>query len=214
MWQSPPPADGERSRPTGRWLRILAAVLSTAALAATAHAQLLATGRFLVVPEDSRVELFVRDNVGGFRVRAQQFEGAAVVRQTGERSFVADLELTVFARSVTTGLALRDTQMHRDQLLTDQYPTITFQGMVATDAARVVGTFPAMAHGRLTLRGVTRQVSVPVQVTPLPDGFRGRAEFELRMSDYGMPVPRFLFFVAEDVVRATVDLRLRAGGRP
>lgn len=192
---------------------ITAAALWLSALAATGHAQLLATGRFAVVPEDSRVELFVRDNVGGFRVRAQQFEGTAWVRQTGERSFVADLELTVAARSVTTGLALRDAQMHRDQLLSEQYPTISFQGMVTTDAARVIGTFPAMAHGRLTLRGVTRQVSAPVQVTPLPDGFRGRAEFELRMSDYGMPVPRFLFFVAEDLVRVTVELRLRAANR-
>ena len=182
--------------------------------APSARAQLLATGRFVVVPEESRVELFVRDNVGGFRARAQQLEGAAVVRQTGERSFVADLELTVAARSITTGLGLRDNQMHREQLLTEQYPTISFQGMVTTDAARVVGTFPAVAHGRLALRGVTRSLSAPVQVTPLPDGFRGRTEFDLRMSDYGMPVPRFLFFVAEDVVRVTVDLRLRAANRP
>jgi hypothetical protein len=61
---------------------------------------------------------------------------------------------------------------------------------------------------------VTRSLSTPVQVTPLPNGFRGRAEFDLRMSDYGMPVPRFLFFVAEDVVRVTVDLRLRTANRP
>lgn len=189
-------------------------MVAVALTAPSAHAQLLATGRFVVVPEESRVELFVRDNVGGFRARAQQFEGTAVVRQTGERSFVADLELAVAARSVTTGLGLRDNQMHREQLRTEQYPTISFQGMVTTDAARVVGTFPAVAHGRLTLRGVTRSLSTPVQVTPLPDGFRGRAEFDLRMSDYGMPVPRFLFFVAEDVVRVTVDLRLRAANRP
>lgn len=179
----------------------------------TAQAQLLATGRFVVVPQESRLELFVRDNVGGFRVRAQQFEGEAVVRQMGERSFVAELEFAVLARSVATGLGLRDNQMHRDVLQTDQYPTITFQGMVTTDAARVIGTFPAMVHGRLTLRGVTRSVSTPVQITPLPDGFRGRAEFELRMSDYGIPVPRFLFFVAEDVLKVTVDLRLRAANR-
>lgn len=201
------------ARPGKRVGPAVAGVLVAMLAVAAGHAQLLATGRFVVVPEDSRVELFARDNVGGFRVRAQQFEGTAVVRQTGERSFVADLELTVFARSVTTGLALRDTQMHRQQLLTEQYPTITFQGMVSTDAARVIGTLPAVVHGRLTLRGVTRPVSAPAQVTPLPDGFRGRAEFELRMSDYGMPVPRFLFFVAEDLVKVTVELRVRAANR-
>ncbi len=199
------------------WVRRVVGATVVAALAClavpAARAQLLATGRFAVVAEQSKVELFVRDNVGGFRVRAEQFQGEAVVRQTGERSFVAELEFTVLARSVTTGLGLRDNQMHRDVLRTEQYPTVTFQGMVTTDAARVIGTFPAMAHGRLTLRGVTRSVSAPVQVTPLPDGFRGRAEFELRMSDYGIPVPRFLFFVAEDVVKVTVDLRLRAANR-
>ncbi len=206
--------DPHRLSPRPRWWRPWAAAVAVALLVASAgRAQLLATGRFVVVPEESRVELFIRDNVGGFWVRAQQFEGTAVVRQTGERSFVADLELTVVARSVTTGLALRDGQMHRDQLLTDQYPTVTFRGTVTTDAARVVGTFPAVVHGRLTLRGVSRPVSSPAQVTPLPDGFRGRAEFELRMSDYGMPVPRFLFFVAEDLVKATVELRLRAANR-
>ncbi len=177
------------------------------------HAQLLAIGRFVIVPDQSRIELFVRDNVGGFRGRAREFEGTALVRQTGERSFVADVQLSVAARSVTTGLALRDGQMHREQLQSDRYPTIAFEGTVATDAARVVGTFPAMAHGRLTLRGVTRPLSAPVQVTPLPDGFRGSTEFELRMSEFGIPTPRFLFFVAEDVVRVTVELRLRASNR-
>ncbi|GBD29808.1 hypothetical protein HRbin32_00900 [bacterium HR32] len=207
--------DAHRGRARCGWprLALAAAVVVSVVAASRAHAQLLATGRFVVVPEESRIELFVRDNVGGFRGRARDFEGAAVVRQTGERSFVADLQVSVSARSVTTGLALRDGQMHREQLQSDRYPTIVFDGMVTTDAARVIGTFPAMAHGRLTLRGVTRPVSAPVQVTPLPDGFRGSSEFELRMSEFGIPIPRFLFFVAEDVVRVTVELRLRAVNR-
>lgn len=196
------------------WPRLAAAAAVAVVLATSrGHAQLLAIGRFVVVPDQSRIELFVRDNVGGFRGRAREFEGTAVVRQTGERSFVADVQLSVAARSVTTGLALRDGQMHREQLQSDRYPTIAFEGTVATDSARVVGTFPAMAHGRLTLRGVTRPLSAPVQVTPLPDGFRGSTEFELRMSEFGIPTPRFLFFVAEDVVRVTVELRLRASNR-
>ncbi|MDR5682767.1 MAG: YceI family protein [Armatimonadota bacterium] len=191
-------------------MRSLALIAAVVLLAGTAHAQLLATGTFVVSGNDSRVEMFVRDNVGGFSARAREVEGQATVRQTGERSFVADLEVRVPARSITTGFGPRDAQMHRETLQTERFPAIVFVGSVTTDAARVLSTFPAVAHGRLTLRGTTRQVSVPVRITPLPDGFRGRGEFEIKMSDFGIPVPRFLFFVAEDAVKVTVDLLLRS----
>jgi polyisoprenoid-binding protein YceI len=99
--------------------------------------------------------------------------------------------------------------MHRETLQSERFPVIVLAGSVVTDAARTASAFPAVAHGRLTLRGVTRQLSVPVRITPLPDGFRGQGEFEIRMSDYGIPTPRFLFFVAEDQVRVTIDIVLR-----
>jgi len=56
---------------------------------------------------------------------------------------------------------------------------------------------------------VTREVFFPAGVTPLPDGFRGKGEFEVRMSEFGIPIPRFFVFVAEDPVRITVDLLFR-----
>lgn len=191
-------------------MRPLALIAAVIVLASTAHAQLLATGTFVVVSQESRVELFVRDNVGGFPARAREVEGRATVRQTGDRSFVADLEIRVPARSLATGFGPRDAQMQRETLQSDRFPVIVFAGSVTTDAARAASTFPAVVHGRLTLRGVTQQISVPIRVTPLPDGFRGRGEFEIRMSDYGIPIPRFLFFVAEDQVRVTLELLLRS----
>jgi polyisoprenoid-binding protein YceI len=187
-----------------RWILTATVVL----LASHAHAQVLATGRFAVASNESRVELFVRDNVGGFSGHAREIEGKATVRQTGEPRFAADLEIRVVTRSITTGTGPLDAQMHRE-LQSERFPVVVFTGSVVTDAARVTSTFPAVVHGRLTLRGITRPLSVPVRITPLRDGFRGQGEFEIKMSDYGVPTPRFLFFVAEDQVRVTIDILLR-----
>lgn len=191
-----------------RWILTAAVVL----LASHAHAQASATGRFTVASNESHVELFVRDNVGGFSARAREIEGHATVRQTGEPRFAADLEVRVVTRSLTTGTGPLDAQLDaqmRRELQSERFPVIVFTGSVVTDAARVTSTFPAVAHGRLTLRGITRPLSVPVRITPLRDGFRGQGEFEIKMSDYGIPTPRFLFFVAEDQVRVTIDILLR-----
>mgnify|MGYP000409828886 FL=1 len=178
-------------------------------LAWQATAQLLLTGRVQLVPSESRIEFFVRDNRGGFWGRATEMEGVGVVRQTGERAYTADVQVRVPARSVTTGLGLRDAQMHRTQLVSERFPFLTFEGTVTSDRVRVAQAFPARVQGRLTLRGVTREVSFQAGITPIPEGFRGKGEFEIRMSEFGIPIPRFFVFVAEDPVRITVDLVFR-----
>lgn len=180
-----------------------------ALLAGRATAQLLLTGRVQLVPNESRIEFFVRDNRGGFWGRATEMEGVAVVRQTGERAYAAEVQVRVPARSVTTGLGVRDAQMHRVQLASERYPLIAFEGTAASDRVRVAAAFPARVQGRLTLRGVTREISFPAEITPLPDGFRGRGEVEIRMSEFGIPIPRLFVFVAEDPMRITVDLVFR-----
>lgn len=183
--------------------------VAVALLMGHAHAQSLTTGATEIVGDESRVEVFVRDNVGGFSARAGEVQGRATIRQTGERRFVADVEIRVSARSMTTGFGPRDAQMHRQTLQSDRFPEIIFTGSVTTDAARVGAAFPAVAHGRFTLRGVTQQVSVPVRVAPVRDGFRGSGEFEIKMSDYGIPARLVFFKVAEDQVRITLDLLFR-----
>ncbi len=185
-------------------------VLCLAFVASQASAQPLLAGRMQLDTGASRIELFVQDNRGGFRGWATEMEGTAQVRQTGEYAYAADVEVRVLARSVTTGLGLRDAQMHRSHLHTDRYPVIAFTGVVSAERVRIASEFPALVRGTLLLHGVPRELSFPVRITPLPDGFRGRGTFVVRMSEHGIPIPRFWIFVAEDPVQVTVDLVFRA----
>lgn len=166
----------------------------------------------MLVPEASRITFFVRDNRGGFAGSAREMEGRALVRQVEGFVYAAELWVRVPARSATTGLGLRDAQMHRSHLHTDRYPLVAFTGTVFAERVRVASEFPAEVRGILHLHGVQREVLFPARITPLVDGFRGRAEFVVRMSEYGIPLPRFWIFVAEDPVRVAVDLVFRTPG--
>lgn len=163
----------------------------------------------MLVPEASSITFLVRDNRGGFWGYAREMEGGAWVRQTEGFAYAAELDVRVPTRSLTTGLGLRDTQMHRSHLHTDRYPVIAFTGTTVAERVRVASEFIAEVQGTLLLHGVQGKLLFPARIIPYPDGFRGRAELIIRMSEYGIPIPRFFLFVAEDPVRVTVDLFFR-----
>ncbi|MDR7417201.1 MAG: YceI family protein [Armatimonadota bacterium] len=169
----------------------------------------LPAGLFVLAPEESRITFFVQDNRGGFTGYAREMEGRALIRQVQEWVYGAEVQVRVPARSLTTGLGLRDAQMHRGHLHPDRFPVIAFTGTVHAAGVRIASEFPAEVRGLLLLHGREREMAFPARIIPLPDGFRGRGEFVVRMSEYGIPIPRFLIFVAEDPVRVTVDLVFR-----
>jgi polyisoprenoid-binding protein YceI len=181
-----------------------------AGMATAGIAQPLPAGLFVLVPEESQIAFFVRDNRGGFSGRVREMEGRALVRQVREWTYEAEVQVRVSARSLTTGLGLRDSQMHRFYLHADRFPTLIFTGGVTAERVQVASDFAGEVRGSLHLHGVEGEVTFPVRITPLPNGFRGRGRFQVRMSAYGIPLPRFWIFVAEDPVQVTVDLVFRA----
>ena len=109
--------------------------------------------------------------------------------------------MTVDLTSLDTGIAMRNQHM-RGFLETDKYPTGTFvvqkisvPGNKLKPNAEVAGT----ATGKMTLHGVTRTITVPVQLAFLPqleeneqvnDWLRISSSFKLKMSDYGIKLPQ------------------------
>jgi polyisoprenoid-binding protein YceI len=188
-------------------LREVAAMRVVAVVAAALG--LLPVGTFRLDPAASAVTFVVRDNRGGFRGEARRVEATVQVEETAA-GFSAAVEARIDARSLTTGLGLRDAQMHRAFLQSDRYPTILFRGSV-TPVDPVTGlSFRALVRGRLTIRDVSREVEFPVRVVALRDAYLAEGGVTVRMSDFGIPLPRFLIFVAEDPVEVTLRLRLQA----
>ena len=68
----------------------------------------------------------------------------------------------------------------------DKYPDITFKSTDVSVETRG-GVFRVKLGGDLTLRGVTRRVLIPAEVTLEGQDLRARGEFDIKRSDFKVP---------------------------
>jgi polyisoprenoid-binding protein YceI len=117
------------------------------------------TGTYTIDPSHSTIGFVARHAmVTKVRGAFNEFEGTAVL--DGDRPENSSATLTIQAKSIDTRNAQRDDHLRtNDFLALEQYPTITFvsTGVRQTDAT----TFELT--GDLTIRGVTRSVTVPFE---------------------------------------------------
>ena len=102
-------------------------------------------------------------------------------------------EVIVDAASLKTGNRLRDKDMVRKFLETEQYPEIRF-------------TMTEGKAGNFSLHGVQRMETVPMILTQKEEGLNVTASFSLKLSDYQIERPAFLWMRLSEMVDITVDL--------
>ncbi len=136
-------------------MRIATAALAALVLAAPAFAAEV----FDVDPGHSHVGFGVKHMVvSTVKGRFGSFSGT--ITYAPEDLARASVEVTIQTASVDTGIADRDAHLRNgDFLAADQFPTITFK------SSRVERRGDGyVAHGTLTMRGVSREVSLPFTV--------------------------------------------------
>jgi polyisoprenoid-binding protein YceI len=117
----------------------------------------LATGRWAIDPSHSSVEVVARHLVAKTRGRFSTFEGVLVVADPAEASSV---EATIDASSIDTREPQRDGHLRSaDFFDVENHPTITFR----STGIRHLGGDRWAADGELTVRGVTRPVTLDVE---------------------------------------------------
>jgi polyisoprenoid-binding protein YceI len=152
---------------------------------------------------------------------------AGAVSFDPERPETAHGRIEVGLVSLSTGGELLDQHLHeRAWLWTDQYPKATFEvtGVEIPRAAAPGATVRGKVHGRLTVRGVSKDVVADVLVTPLPPtadprgatsaapGEVVRVEADLRtaFTNHGMQVPEVFLYRLSNDIQLTVTLVLAA----
>jgi polyisoprenoid-binding protein YceI len=126
-------------------------------------------------------------------VAARDFTGEA--RLTPGAVSPASLTLTVRAGSLAETRDVFTEQQKkiidgelRDIVLEpDKYPEITFRSTDVSVEPRGGDLFNLKLGGDLTLRGVTRRVVIPVEVTLRGGEMRARGEFDVKRSDFKVP---------------------------
>ena len=126
-------------------------------------------------------------------VQARDFNGEA--RLTPGSVSPASLTLDVRAASLAETRDVFTPQQKkiidgelRDIVLEpDKYPDITFKSTDVTVEPRGGDLFALKLGGDLTLRGITRHVTIPAEVTLRGDELRARGEFDIKRGDFKVP---------------------------
>lgn len=205
----------------GRSWRPAAAAVLAAALAcvpASAAVTVAAAGRWTAAEGEAGFVLhtFWHDVEGTTRgVKAE------LTSASGDPLADGVVKVVVDAASLETGIGRRDRKMREEHLETATYPTIEFHSTSPPTgrAGAGAGTRFEVA-GDLTLHGVRKPVTAPVEARAAGDGWEFSGRLTIKMSDYGISNPSIALNKARDEVEIHFRIRLEpakgqaAGGPP
>ncbi len=140
-----------------------------------------------------------------------QFNASAFGQNPAE--LVKSLKLTIPVKKIESGKGGMNKKMY-DALKEDEHPNITFRLTEASksDQSGTNGSFDMIVDGRLTIAGVTKNVSVPVQAKKMNDGsFKFSGDYEIDMTNYEIEPPSALFGTVSAGKMVTVKFDLFVG---
>ncbi len=164
------------------------------ALAAFAFATVVAVPAF-AAPETYVIDnnhTFPRFSYGhlGFSIQMSRFNNTSGKVMFDQEAKTGAVDITIDTRSVDTGSELFNKHIQGSDFLdTAQYPTATFK----STAVRFEGGKPASVEGNLTLKGITKPVTLEItsfHAAPHPmlkkDAIGANAITAVRRSDFNM----------------------------
>jgi polyisoprenoid-binding protein YceI len=139
-----------------------------------------ASETFKIDPAKSAIAFKVRHMLGNARGKFSKFSGTIVVdRDHPEQSSVS---VSIAAASIDTGIAQRDEHLRGELFDVAKYPEITFKSR----RVKQTGANSGQIVGDLTMHGVTREITLNVQLVSSP-GTRWRVTTApLRRSEFGL----------------------------
>ncbi len=142
---------------------------------------------------------------GSFEAKTMALEGSVTRSASGPGTFEGTLAVNL--RTLDTGIGLRNEHLRTNYLEVDNGPGfematlsgIDVQGL-NPDALEGKGSFT----GSLTLHGLTRTVTGPVDIRRNGGGLRVKATFPVQLPDYQIRQPRHLGVGVKDTVHVEV----------
>jgi polyisoprenoid-binding protein YceI len=163
-----------------------------------------ATDTFKIDPAHSTIAFRVRHMLGTAKGKFSKFSGTIVVdREHPEQSSV---NVKIAASSIDTGITKRDDHLRGELFDVAKYPEITFKSR----RVKQTGANSGQIVGDLTMHGVTREITLNVQLDSNA-GTRWRVTTApLRRSEFGLVFSKsaeMMSGIADDVA---VDIEIEA----
>jgi len=121
----------------------------------------------------------------------------------GSIAFVVPINQFVFAK------ALMQEHFNEKYLESDRYPKSTFQGRVIGYNPEVATEQTVTTQGKLTIHGVTRDVSIPGKIVRSEKGLSMTAKFMVELNEYKIEIPRLMWQNIAERVEVTLEFSFR-----
>jgi uncharacterized membrane protein len=122
--------------------------------------------------------------------------------KTGDMAFIVPIKSFKFEK------ALMQEHFNENYMESDKFPKADFKGRI-TDLSNVDfskdGNYSVKATGKLTIHGVTREVSIPGTVTVKGNSITANSKFRVKTADYGIKIPSMVANKIADQIEVTVN---------
>lgn len=122
---------------------------------------------------------------------------------TGAVAFVVPINQFMFAKSL-----MRE-HFNEKYLESERYPKSTFQGLITGFNPDVTTQQTVNAQGKLTIHGVTREVTIPGQITRSGNSLSMSSKFMIELKDYKIDIPRLMWQNIAERVEVTLEVSFR-----
>ena len=130
---------------------------------------------------------------------------AALDQTTGDFVFKVLMKSFVFEK------ALMQEHFNENYVESDKYPNATFVGKI-TNLADVNftkdGTYNVTVAGKLTIKGLTKEVKEPGTITITGGKVAAKSKFNVNINDYNITIPSAVSKNISPTVEVTVDLMM------
>src|SRR5438552_17095117 len=174
------------------------------------------------VASGSQAGYRVREQLAGLSApsdavgRTSSVHGGIPIAATGSTYSVTAVSITVDVNTLTSDRSMRDQRVHRMGLESDRYPTASFVLSTPITVPADAGNgqaFQISATGRLTLHGVTRTVTIPIDARLNGSQIELVGSITFPFSDFGMTPPSIGGFVSvQDNATMEFQLKLARSG--
>jgi polyisoprenoid-binding protein YceI len=160
---------------------------------------------FKIDPSSSTIAFGVRHMLGTAKGKFSKFKGTIVVdRDHPEQSSVT---VTIDVASIDTGIAKRDEHLREELFNVAKYPEITFKSRRVKQSGANTGEIT----GDLTMRGVTRAITLNVQLLPGAENGRWRVTTApLKRSQFGLVFSKSAETVSMIADEVAVEIEIEA----
>jgi len=135
-----------------------------------------------LTPVDSASEVTFKIKNLGFNTSGSFSGLAGTIRFTPDNPDGCNFDVSINAKSVNTGVDLRDNHLRsEDYFDVKNYPQIRFVSVKVTGAKKNGTLF---VSGKLTIKGITKDIAFPFTAQPVTDGYLFTGEFKINRRDF------------------------------